>query len=248
MRHADISRRLILTAITASITMMALSGSAMAQASSEMCDDDFTVISAIELMTWGQLLGMMLLFGFFITFVVTGVAKYRAISSAVTQSRLYESQALSALFLNRVDQAIKVAVLFPRSPLAVVVEESVRAVRVLEGVNAARWVLDRAIASQATSLRAGLWVLSAIGWTSPMVGLITVLKPLAYSAAESPVGLSFGLMIAIPAIWLHRGLSAEVESLLLETDRMSISIVDQIAEQLSGRFDNQSRVGHHSAS
>jgi hypothetical protein len=60
-----------------------------------------------------------------------------------------------------------------------------------------------------------------------------------------PIPLCLGLGVAVPAIWLYRGLSSEADLLLFETDRMSLSIVDQIAEQLDGAFDYQQALGHH---
>lgn len=202
-------------------------------------------------MTWPELLGMMLLFGFLITLVVIGTGRYRAISSASKQSRLYESRVLTALFYDRVDEAMSIAASFPMSPLAVVVDESVRAGNKLERLSASKRALPRAIISQVALLKRGLWIIAAIGGTSPIVGLITALSATTRYAVGPPLTLCLGLMIVIPAVWLYSGLSAEIELQLLETERMSVSIVDQMAEQLAGqlvdRFDNQSSVGHHSA-
>ena len=86
--------------------------------------------------------------------------------------------------------------------------------------------------------RFGLWVPAAIGWSAPAIGLITALCPSALHSSGPPFPLLFGLAIAVPAIWLHRGLSSQTDLLLFEADRMSLSIVDQIGEQLDGAIAN----------
>lgn len=228
MKHADITRRVMLMPIiwvTFCIPVAAQTGCVYPE-------DGVTIWGAIQCMALDQLVGMLLLFGFLIALIGVGWVRYRAISSAVKQSRIYESRVLNALFYDCIDEAISVAALFPQSPLAVVVGESIRAGTRPERLNASRWALQRAIVSQATVLKKQLWILSAIGWTSPLVGLVTALSPSAHYISGPPLTLCFGLVIAIPAIWVHRGLCAEADSLLFETDRMSLSIVDQMAERL----------------
>lgn len=53
-----------------------------------------------------------------------------------------------------------------------------------------------------------------------------------------PLTFGIGLLIAAPALWLHRGLSGEVELLLFETDRMSLSIIDQVRDQIRDPCDD----------
>lgn len=228
MKHANITRQVMLTAVIGATFCIPV----VAQTDCFDPDEDATIWGAIQRMALDQLLGMLLLFGFLIALIGVGWVRYRAISSAVKQSRTYESRVLSALFYDCIDEAISVAAFFPKSPLAVVVGESIRAATRLERLNASRWALHRAIVSQATVLKKWLWILSAIGWTSPVVGLVTALSPSAHHITGPPLPLCFGLVIAIPAIWAHRGLSAQTDSLLFETDRVSLSIVEQMAEQI----------------
>jgi biopolymer transport protein ExbB/TolQ len=233
MKHAYPSRRVVLVATIVVTFFLSTCIPASAETGCIGADDEVTIWGTIQCMAFNQLLGMLLLCGFLIALVGVGAARYRAISSAVRQSRAYESRMLTALFYGCLDEAVGVADLFPKSPLAIVVGESIRAGNRLEAVTASRWALHRAIVSQASILKNWLWMLSAIGWTSPVVGLVTALASSSRYAGGSPLPLCFGLVIAIPAIWLHRGLTAEVDSLLFETDRMSISIIDQMAEQLN---------------
>lgn len=69
-----------------------------------------------------------------------------------------------------------------------------------------------------------------------------VIAVLSIIAAPNPASVNIpfylGLLIATPALWLHRGLSAEVELLLHETNRMALSIIDQIDSQMQA-IDNR---------
>jgi hypothetical protein len=146
---------------------------------------------------------------------------------------------LTSLYYKRVDEAIYAAEWFPNSPVAAVVSASLQwpARHSDIGVNfggPANPAFHRALFTQQNRLKRSLWVLTAIGWSSAGLGLITsLLSPDSYSSGP-PIPLCLGLGIAIPAIWLYRGTSSEADLLLFETDRMSLSLVDQIGEQLGG--------------
>jgi hypothetical protein len=149
---------------------------------------------------------------------------------------------LTSLYYNHVEEAVDAVDSFPNSPVAAVVSASLQGPASHSPANPA---FHRALIAQTNRLKRSLWLLSAIGWSSTAVGFITlVLSRDSYSSGP-PIPLCLGLGIAVPAIWLYRGLSSEAELLLFETDRMSLSIVDQIAEQLEGAFENEQALGHH---
>lgn len=204
----------------------------------------------IERMGSEQLIGMLVLVGLLVALAIVGVRYLRATTSAVKQSREYESRALTALYFNRVDEAINAADSFPNSPVAAVVSASLQGPSSYSrsGVDSCKpdkSALSRALIAQTHKLKRGLWVVSAIGWSSPVVGLVTALGPSTINSSQPPVPLLLGLAIAVPAIWLYKGLSSEAELLLFETDKMSLSIVDQIADQVDAGFDNEEPLVHH---
>jgi biopolymer transport protein ExbB/TolQ len=204
----------------------------------------------IERMGIDQLIGMLLLVSFLIALAIVGLRCVARIASAVKQSRAYESRALTSLYFNRIDEAISAADSFPASPVAAVVTASLQGTTSCSGPvsgvgSCSKPALNRALIAQTQELRRGLWVPSAIGWSAPAIGLITALCPSVFHSNAPPFPLLLGLAIAVPAIWLYRGLSSQVDLLLFETERMSLSIVDQIAEQLDGAFDNHQALGHH---
>lgn len=211
--------------------------------------EDSMVVS-LERMGGDQLVGTLLLLGLLVGLIMFGFRCLRAIASAAKQSRAYESRALTALYFNRVDEAINAADSFPRSPVARVVGASFLSSSTYSraGVDLCKpnkAAFNRALIAQTHGLKRGLWVMAAIGWSSAMVGLITALGPSSIHSSGPPFPLLLGLGIAVPAIWLYKGLSSQADWLLFETDRMSSSIVDQIGEQLAGAFDNQDTLVHH---
>ena len=209
-----------------------------------------TVWETIERMGTDQLIGMFVLVGLLVALVIVGLRSFNRITSAAKQSREYESRALTALYFNRIDEAISAADSFPASPVAAVVSASLQGTASCSGLGPrvakpSKPAFHRALFAQTKSLRRWLWVPGAIGWSAPAIGLITALCPSAINSSAPPLPLLFGLAIGVPAIWLHKGLSSQADLLLFETDRMSLSIVDQIAEQPDPEFDNHQALVHH---
>src|SRR5262249_31713600 len=148
--------------------------------------------------------------------------------------------ALTALFYNRAEEAVTACALFPKSPLARVVAASLESFSdcsPIASINPSNPAFQRAVVAQSIMLKRRPLILCSIGWASPAIGLVCALTTSSHYGGGPPITFCLGLLIAIPAVWLHRGLTGEVETLLFEADRMSLSIVDQISEQ-----ENQSRV------
>ena len=210
--------------------------------------DEPTVWQTIERMSVDQLAGTLILVGLLTLLMAIALSRGRAIFRAVRQTRAYESRALTALFYNRVEEAVSVCALFPSSPVAAVVTASFQQSPSLPGstprsLKPSMPAFQRAVVAQTIALKRWLWILAAIGWSSPVIGLSTALAPSTHYGAGPPVPFFFGLLIAAPALWLHRGLSGEVELLLVETDRMSLSIIDQIGDQIRAPIDKQTDHG-----
>ena len=210
-----------------------------------------TVWQTLERMNVEQLAGTLTLFGLLALLVTIALSQGRAIFRAVRQTRAYESRALTALFYNRVEEAVSVCALFPSSPVAAVVSASFQQPLSLPGsasscLSPSKPAFQRAIVAQTIALRRWIWILAAIAWSSPVIGLATVLVPSTQYGGGPPLPFCFSLLIAAPALWVHKGLAGEVDLLLFETDRMSLSIVDQIGDQISAPIDKQTTMGHDS--
>lgn len=209
-----------------------------------------TIWETVERMSVGQLAGMLILFGLFAVLLTVALMRCRAIVGAAKQTRAYETRVLTALFYDRIDEAIRVSTLFSASPVAAVVSASLQGSRSapnsLAGtIKPSKPAFQRAVVAQSIALKRWLWVLAAIGWSSPAIGLATALVPSThYYGGGPPLPFCLGLLIAVPALWMHKGLAGEVELLLIETDRMSLSIIDQIADQTAAQIDKH---GSHGA-
>lgn len=208
-----------------------------------------TLWDGIERMTVDQLLASLLLIAFLVLLVTVGLVSCRTIYRAVKQTRAYEGRALTALFYDRVEEAVNAWASFPESPVACVVAESLQSSRFPAGSErnlgkASKAIFQRAVFAQSIVLKRWLWILAAIGWSSPLIGLASALSSSHYGGGP-PIALYLGLLIAVPALWLYRALTSEVDLLLIEIHRISFSIIDQIGHQIKYGFDNGVTLRHH---
>ena len=199
------------------------------------CFPQASTLSGLD--QWG---GLFLLGLLLIILIAVGVERWVTLAQAMIQSRAFERRALTALFYNRVEEIESSAILFPESPVAMVVTASLPG---STGSNPGQARISRrhtesgfqrALMAQTLILRKRLWTLAAIGWSSPVIGLIAALGPSSSRSFDPPLSLILGLAIAVPAIWLHCGLRFRADTLLLAADKMSRSIIDQIKEQAMG--------------
>jgi biopolymer transport protein ExbB/TolQ len=198
-----------------------------------MCIDEyesFRFWSVIERMDIYELTGTVLLLSLLVISVAVIAERCSTYARAIKQSRAYESRALTALYYNHPDEAITATSSFPKSPVAAVVRATLD-VSSPETAKPSWPAFHRAVVAQTRAISRSLWALTAIGWCSPPLGLLVALES-TYHYSQSQFGLFVGLAIALPAISMHKYLSSQAESLILETDRMSLSIVEQLSSQL----------------
>jgi len=198
-----------------------------------MCIDEsesFCFWQGIEKMDTYELAGTVLLLSLLVISVAVIVDRCSTYARAIKQSRAYESRALTALYYNHPNEAITAASYFPNSPIAAVVRATLDVSS--PEIPKPSWpAFHRALIAQTRAITRSLWALAAIGWCSPPLGLLLALESTQHYA-HSQFGLFLGVAIALPAISMHKYLSSQAASLTLETDRMSLSIVEQLSEQL----------------
>src|SRR5262245_10501350 len=178
-----------------------------------------TVWEIVESMTAEKVAGLLALAGLFVVLLTIGVLRSRAIYWATKQTRAYKSRVLTALFYGQAEEAIAVGAQFPRSPVACVVRASfqpsaIGSLSPFEFMNPLKSAFNRTVVAQTIRLKRWLWMIEAIGWCSPIIGLITTLIPSSHYGPGPDLPFFFGLMIAVPALCLHKGLSAQVDYLL----------------------------------
>lgn len=160
----------------------------------------------------------------------------------------------SALFHGRTEEAVALPGQYPKSPLAAVLHAFIQSNPKVLRTDAAtikpsmhEW--HQAMVIKTAEIKRRLWTLAAIGWSAPLVGLLyastrimqacswwqaaegTSAVPFAAEIGNAAWGLSFSIVVALPAIWAHKYLSAEAETIVLEMENLSLAVIEQLGNQ-----------------
>jgi biopolymer transport protein ExbB/biopolymer transport protein TolQ len=108
---------------------------------------------------------------------------------------------------------------------------------------------QRTIVFVTEALKRGLWVLEALGWAVPLLSMFfcvsviiltlkgmraaegTGISAIAGGLAESLWLTAFTMLATIPIVWSHKYFASKVGTLLLETEKLSLAIVDEIVDR-----------------
>jgi biopolymer transport protein ExbB/TolQ len=160
----------------------------------------------------------------------------------------------TALFHRRFDEAVAISSDYPNSPVALAVDAFVRSNKGelrpdSEALNPSMHEWQRAIVIRSAEIKRRLWTLGAIGWSAPLLGLLYAslritqalqwwqaaqgnsFAPYADEIARAAWGVSFSIVVAIPAIWAHRYLTAQAETMVLEMQNLSLAVIEQLCDR-----------------
>jgi biopolymer transport protein ExbB/biopolymer transport protein TolQ len=122
-----------------------------------------------------------------------------------------------------------------------------------EVIDASKRALQRATAVKAAEFKRGLSGLATIGSTAPFVGLFgTVvgiinsfqgmksaessgISAVAGGISEALVETAFGLIVAIPAVWMFNYFQSKVESFQVEMENSSSELIDYFLKKRGAR-------------
>lgn len=178
-------------------------------------------------------------------------------AAARKQSREFAPRVAGALREGKLDEAVKVADRNKKSHLAEVVTAGLQEFRNYGGGNSvtpeqiesSKRALERAEAIVHAKLKRGLGGLATIGSTAPFVGLFGtvagILKAfqeiatqktpgigaVASGISEALVTTAFGLLVAVPAVWMFNYFTNKVESFDVEMDNSSSELIDYFIKQ-----------------
>jgi len=178
-------------------------------------------------------------------------------SAARKQSRQFAPRVAGALREGKLDEAVKVADRNKKSHLAEVVTAGLQEFRNYGGgssvtpeqIESSKRALERAEAIVHAKLKRGLGGLATIGSTAPFVGLFgtvagilkafqeiaTMKTPgigaVASGISEALVTTAFGLLVAVPAVWMFNYFTNKVESFDVEMDNSSSELIDYFIKQ-----------------
>jgi biopolymer transport protein ExbB/biopolymer transport protein TolQ len=189
--------------------------------------------------------------------IAIGAERLLAYRRARRQSLRFAAQATTLLEDERLQEVVVGARAYRRSHVARIVAaalaEYLKKLRLgrlatEEVLESARRAAERASLLVVADLRKGIGGLGTIGATAPFVGLFgTVIgiinafaaiartgtggfQTVAAGIAEALVTTALGLMVALPAVWLHNYLVQKVEGFQVEMNNSSSELLDRLVE------------------
>ncbi len=121
-------------------------------------------------------------------------------------------------------------------------------------INSAERAVEREMLMTITDLKRGLGVLATVGATAPFVGLLGTtmgivnaftgmaasgsggLSAISAGVAEALITTAFGLLVAIPAVWLFNYFQVKIDNLTAEMTYTSKEMIDYLIKNVSGEF------------
>ena len=184
------------------------------------------------------------------------VERFLTFSAAKKQSREFAPKVAQALKQARIDEAISISDKYKKSHLAMVVNAGLQEFQAHqvgdlsgEEVESSKRALQRAEAIKIAEFKRGLSGLATIGSTAPFVGLFgTVfgiinafqgmrsaesagISAVAGGIAEALLTTAFGLLVAVPAVWLFNYFTSRVDNFVVEMNNSSAELIDYFLKQ-----------------
>jgi biopolymer transport protein ExbB/TolQ len=190
------------------------------------------------------------------------IERWLTFNKAKKESLKFATQATQLLKQNKLKDVIAVSKNYKKSHLAKVVSaglyeftyetENPGVPAGFDVVEAAKRAIERASAMTAAELKRGLGGLATIGSTAPFVGLfgtvvgiIHAFQTMAVSGggglgtvsagiAEALITTAFGLLVAIPAVWMYNYFTNRIERFNVEMNNSSNELIDYFIKQRGG--------------
>jgi biopolymer transport protein ExbB/biopolymer transport protein TolQ len=232
----------------ASTTMLAMQTTGPAQL-------PMTPIEIWRQMSWigrGVIIVLMLMSVYSIAVMLE---RYLTFSAAARQSREFAPRVAEMLRASHLDEAIKLSRNYRRSHLAVVVNSGLQELAASPALSnkrqmrKAKRALRRAATIKTADLQRGLSSLATVGSTAPFVGLfgtvigiidafhkMNLMETTGFSAvsggiSEALVATAFGLLVAIPAVWMFNYFTSRVGRFAVEMHNSADELVDFFVQQ-----------------
>ena len=188
--------------------------------------------------------------------------KYFAIRAAQAETRRFAPEFSQFLDEDNLTEAINLAQGYKKSHVARVLGNSLEEVKPLitdgsvtvADINSAERAVEREMLMTIVDQKRGLGVLATVGSTAPFVGLLGTtmgivnafqgmassgsggLSAIAGGISEALITTAFGLMVAIPAVWMYNYFSTKVDNLTAEMTYTSKEMIDYLIKGVSGDF------------
>lgn len=189
------------------------------------------------------------------------VERWLTFRAAKKQSLVYAPAVAECLKENRIEEAINLSEQHKRSHLAKVLVTGLQEFQAHmhssdipgETIEASKRALERATAIGVADFKRGLAGLATIGATAPFVGLFgtTVgiinafqgmrqqesagIGAVAGGIAEALITTAFGLLVAVPAVWMYNYFTSKIDSFTVEMDNISSELIDYFLKRRAQR-------------
>lgn len=214
----------------------------------------YDIAKSLTIPGWGVVIVLLLMS---IYIIAIGIERYMTYNAAKQQSRQFAPKVAQALKNNNIDEAINISDKHKNSHLAMVVSSGLKEFAAHQGntdisgeeMEASKRALQRAIAVKTAELKRGLSGLATVGSTAPFVGLfgtvIGIINAFQGMKAEETAGIAavaggisealvttaFGILVAVPAVWLFNYFTNKVSSFGVEMDNSASELIDYFIKQ-----------------
>ena len=188
--------------------------------------------------------------------------KWWTIRRAQAETKKFAPEFSQFLEEDNLSEAIRLAEGYKRSHVARVLGNALAEVKplIMDGsvtvadINSAERAVEREMLMTIVDLKRGLGVLATTGATAPFVGLLGTtmgivnaftgmaasgsggLSAISAGIAEALITTAFGLMVAIPAVWMFNYFSTKIDNLTAEMTYTSKEMIDYLIKGVSGEF------------
>ncbi|CAN5365256.1 MotA/TolQ/ExbB proton channel family protein [soil metagenome] len=224
----------------------------------------FNVYSIWKELTWAGVGVITVLLIQSVYMIAVGIERWLTYNKAKQQSRQYAPKVAQALKNSNIDEAINISDRHKDSHLAMVVSSGLKEFAAHQGntdisadeMEASKRSLERAIAVKTAELKRGLSGLATVGSTAPFVGLFgTVVGIIGAfqrlkenegaagigvvggAIAEALIATAFGILVAVPAVWLFNYFTNKVTSFSVEMENSASELVDYFIKQRTKRLN-----------
>jgi biopolymer transport protein ExbB/biopolymer transport protein TolQ len=212
---------------------------------------DFSLVGMIRKMGATAIAVVVILLIMSIYSIAIMVERLLTFNAARNQSKEFAPKVAQSLKQSRIDEAISISDKYKKSHLAMVVNAGLQEFQAHqagdisgEEIDASKRALQRAEAIKLAEFRRGLSGLATIGSTAPFVGLFgTVvgiinsfqqmrnaesagIAAIAGGISEALFTTAFGLLVAVPAVWMFNYFTNKVDNFQVEMDNSSAELID----------------------
>src|SRR5881296_1279984 len=181
------------------------------------------------------------------------ISKFIYLRKSKKETRKFAPEFSRYLQEEQLDGAIALAEKNKKSHVARVLGEALAEVKPLlrdratitaADINSAERAVERQMLIITAELKRGLGILATTGATAPFVGLlgttmgiVTAFQGMAASGGgEALITTAFGLIVAIPAVWLYNYFSVKIDFLTVEMTYTSKELIDYLIKSVGSEF------------